>query len=244
MSAFRGHDLLKKVPGHENYLLRFLYSTSFNVPTAFQRMKSFYELLVESPEWFAKEGPLSQKSLIEKDIRILTPFKDRGGRPIYLQKIGNLNPSTMQPTDVICIDDYWLEYALDDANGRENGMCIIIDLKKLSWRMMRWCTPYLTSTMLKKVDVLPVKEFKIHVVNSSFVANTLIKLIWPFVNDRIRKMVTFHFDGLESLHDFIEPHNLLSEYGGTATLDFQDCYEKLYTKNLEIRENFKTYRIL
>jgi hypothetical protein len=51
-------------------------------------MKSFYELLVESPEWFAKEGPLSQKSLIEKDIRILTPFKDRGGRPIYLQKIG------------------------------------------------------------------------------------------------------------------------------------------------------------
>lgn len=96
----------------------------------------------------------------------------------------------MQPTDVICIDDYWLEYALDDANGRENGMCIIIDLKKLSWRMMRWCTPYLTSTMLKKVDVLPVKEFKIHVVNSSFVANTLIKLIWPFVNDRIRKMVS------------------------------------------------------
>jgi hypothetical protein len=86
--SFAEHDLLKKVPNNESYLLRFLYSTSFDVPAAFRRMRSFYEFLVEHPEWFAKDGPLNQKSLIEKDIRILTSLKDRGGRPIFLLKIG------------------------------------------------------------------------------------------------------------------------------------------------------------
>jgi hypothetical protein len=153
-------------------------------------MRSFYEFLVEHPEWFAKDGPLSQKSLIEKDIRILTSLKDRGGRPIFLLKIGNLNPSTMELLDVIRIDDYWLEYIVDDPNLRENGLCVIVDLKNLSLRMMKWSTPYLVRTFLKKLQVLPIKEYRFHVVNSSFVANTFIKIIWPLVNDRLKKMVS------------------------------------------------------
>lgn len=48
-----------------------------------------YEFMVECPEWFTKEGPLSRRSIIEKNIRILTVNKDRDGRQIYIVKTGN-----------------------------------------------------------------------------------------------------------------------------------------------------------
>lgn len=51
-------------------------------------MKTFYELLLEFPEWFTIDSPLKKKHIIEQNIRVALPETDKEGRPIYLVKLG------------------------------------------------------------------------------------------------------------------------------------------------------------
>lgn len=51
-------------------------------------MKTFYELLLEFPEWFTTDSPLKKKHIIEQNIRVALPESDKEGRPIYLVKLG------------------------------------------------------------------------------------------------------------------------------------------------------------
>lgn len=56
-------------------------------------MKTFYELLLEFPEWFTIDSPLKKKHIIEENIRVALPETDKEGRPIYLVKLGLLQKS-------------------------------------------------------------------------------------------------------------------------------------------------------
>lgn len=51
-------------------------------------MKTYYELILEYPDWYSKPAPLDKKSLIDKDLRIIIPQHDKEGRPIYIAKLG------------------------------------------------------------------------------------------------------------------------------------------------------------
>lgn len=95
----------------------------------------------------------------------------------------------MNIVDIVGIDDCWVEFLAEDLNFRLKGLCVIVDIGNLTWRMYKWCTPYLIRTFFKKVNTWPIKEYRIHVVNSNFVANSLIKIIWPFVNEKLKKVV-------------------------------------------------------
>ncbi|XP_044266196.1 alpha-tocopherol transfer protein-like isoform X1 [Tribolium madens] len=241
-NLMKGNDILKYVPSNDDYLLRFLYTTSFDVIEAFKLMKLHYEFMLECPEWFTKDGPLSRKYIIEKNIRVLTPYRDRDGRQIYIIKTGNLDPSKMELFDVVGIDDCWVEFLADDLNFRQKGLCVIVDIANLTWRMYKWCTPYLTRTFMRKINTWPIKEYRIHVVNTNFIANSIIKIIWPFVNEHLKKVIKFHFDDWESLHEYINPNELPPEYRGSAVIDYKECYRNLFKKNDEIVNNFRTYR--
>lgn len=94
--------------------------------------------------------------------------------------------------DIVPIDDFWAEYYQLDANTplRTKGVCVIIDIADFHIKFMKYLTPHNIRTVLKRIQAMPIKEYKFHVVNYSFLVNAAYKIIWPFLPDSIRKCVS------------------------------------------------------
>ncbi|KAJ8960657.1 hypothetical protein NQ314_006049 [Rhamnusium bicolor] len=241
----KNNESLNKLQSDDAYLERFLYSTNFVVEKAFKRMKMFYDLLEEHPQWFAMGPPLAKKVIIEKDIRLLTSVYDKVGRPVYIVKIGNMSWKTMDlVSDVVSVDDIFMEWLLANDPATRNGISIIIDISNFSWNLMRWLTPSNIKIILRRIQTMPVKQFKYHLVNSSLLIHAAINIIWPFLSPHIRDEVKFHFDDWNSLYEYIDREVLPPEYGGTNNMDFTKYREQVYQNNEEIANSFRINREL
>lgn len=240
-------DLIKnsdtKISTDQNYLLRYLYGTDFNAEEAFKKVKASAEHILECPEWYRKDGPLTIKKIIDEGPRVILPDFDKEGRPIFLLKNGKLNPSTMPLYDVIAVDDVWLEAVLSkNPELAGKGLCVIMDIKDQNWRLSKWMQPNNVRQSMKKIENLPFKDYKIHVVNNSWWISLAIKMTWPFLPQRYKDMIKFHFNNMESFYEYIDPKVLPPEYGGTKELTYAEIFEKLYARNDEIFRSYESYR--
>ncbi|XP_018569350.1 retinaldehyde-binding protein 1 [Anoplophora glabripennis] len=227
----------------EAYLKRYLYSTNFVVERAFKKMKMFYDLLGEHPQWFTTDPPTEKKNIIEQDIRILTREHDNQGRPIYIVKIGNMNANAMDLVgDVVPVDDFFIEYLLSTDPAYQHGICVIIDVSNLPWNILKWLTPGNIKVALRRMQTMPLKEYKIHVVNSSRILNIAVNIIWPFLPQQIKDGIQFHFDDWDSLHKHVNKEVLPPEFGGYCSMDFTKLREELYERDVEIANNLRINR--
>lgn len=51
-------------------------------------------------------------------------------------------------------------------------------------------------------------------INYSLLINTCYNIVYPFMNERSKELVIFH-SNLTSLHKYLDPEMLPSEYGGS-----------------------------
>lgn len=51
----------------------------------------------------------------------------------------------------------------------------------------------------------------------------------------------FHYEDMDSLHEYISPDQLPPEYGGTAEVDYEGVIQNLLNRNAEISERLKFY---
>lgn len=94
------------------------------------------------------------------------------------------------PREQAQICDILVETVLDDPIIQANGTSIIVDMKGYPWSILKWLTPTNVKACAKKLDAYPIKEILYHVVNTSILVNASIKLLWPFLNDRLKNMVS------------------------------------------------------
>lgn len=94
------------------------------------------------------------------------------------------------PQEQARIIEMWLETILDDPITQANGLSVIVDMSDYSWKILGWFTPTNIKTAAKKIDLYPIKELLYHIVNTSFFLNASIKIVWPFLNDRLKNMVS------------------------------------------------------
>lgn len=105
-----------------------------------------------------------------------------------------MNYSTMDLLeDIIPIDDFWAEYyELDPSSAlTTKGVCIIIDIRNLQAKIMRYATPHNVKKILHRIQAEPVKEYTFHVVNNSLWVHTAVKILWRFLPESIKNAVSF-----------------------------------------------------
>lgn len=102
-------------------------------------------------------------------------------------------------------------------------------LCRLPLSLLKWLTPKHSSVMTRKADVAPLAIYY-HVVNSSGLMKVIMPVIFQFMSSETRERVFFHYDNWPSLHKFIEPEKLPSEYGGTTELDYENLRRLLYDR--------------
>ncbi|KAF2891078.1 hypothetical protein ILUMI_15095 [Ignelater luminosus] len=225
-------DVLKKLRTEEIYLLRFLHCENFNVAEALQRIKAYCNLLIDQPLWFGKASPLEKKEKIEFKDKVFLDGRDKAGRPVLILKTGKIRVSDINFAEQAVILDYWFELVLDDSQTQATGVSAIVDMDGYSWKYLSWFTPSNVRVAAKKMNLYPIRDIVIHVVNTSLLLNASIKIIWPFLNERLKNMFKFHFANWSSLHEHINPDILPPEYGGNGPeLDFEDGIRILFDQD-------------
>ncbi|KAG5872753.1 hypothetical protein JTB14_016190 [Gonioctena quinquepunctata] len=236
-------DIPESLYNDDIHLERFLYGADFDVEKAFKKIKMFNDLVNQYPEWFTESAPIDKKEQVNLGIMMALPDCDKEGRPIIMTKLGKIDVDNISVFDILALDDFWYEYILcTDPKTAAKGLSLVYDVKNYSFKMMKWLRPDNIRISLKKMEALPFKEIKFHVVNSSFLINTVTKIVWPFLPDSMKKRVKFHYSDWNSLYREIDREVLPPEYGGNKNLEPTQIYEKLYAKNDEIVRNFKLQR--
>lgn len=90
--------------------------------------------------------------------------------------------------DMVAVDDIWIESILLKF-ASANGLCVLIDIANLPWRALKWLTPHNIKIALRKIQCLPFKDYRFHVVNDSMLVHAAIKIIWPFLPEHLKDMV-------------------------------------------------------
>lgn len=79
---------------------------------------------------------------------------------------------------------------MDEPQTQEKGLCVVLDCEGYSWKIFKWLTPHNMRVSSKLMDIYPVKQYKVHVVNTSALVNASVKIMWPFLSQRIKDMVS------------------------------------------------------
>lgn len=105
--------------------------------------------------------------------------------------LGNIDASKMNFLDIVAVDDIWLESILSkQPESAAKGLCVILDIKDQSWKLSKWLHPHNIRQSVKKLDSLPFKDYRVHVVNNVWWISLGIKLLWPFMPQRFKNVVS------------------------------------------------------
>lgn len=87
----------------------------------------------------------------------------------------------MQYTDAAIIDDLWIELLLSDPTTQKNGISIITDCKGMSTMILKWLSPKNCKVGAAKLEMFPVKDWTIHLVNMGPIFKACVMLVKPFL---------------------------------------------------------------
>lgn len=230
-----------KIRDDDKFLLRYLRWLSFDPDTAFNKMKDIYKFRAEKKEWHCSKPPCEYEDILALNAQVMLSDRDRRGRRVYLVKIGNIDTNKKNVTiyRLNQVDDMWMEVAMEEEETQKNGLAAIVDMEGYSLKLFRWLTPNNISTGSRKFYNLAFPSIDIHVVNTSFLMNTSIALVFPFLDSKVKEHIHFHNTDWPSLHKHINPEILPQEYGGhVPSLDYVKLRSVLYDNSEKLIELF------
>lgn len=98
----------------------------------------------------------------------------------------------MDFVDLIAVDDIWLEW-FQMNSGPNKSLCMLIDMGKLQFKCLKWLTPQNINFCIKKLQCLPFQSYMFHVVNNSILVGAIVKIVWPWLPEDIKKLVSIRF---------------------------------------------------
>lgn len=219
--------------------VRYLYTTSFHVQKAYDRLVQWYTLKKNNPQWFASKSLSNYLRLLDKNIHCMLESRDSKDRRVYVIKLGNIVVSEQPCHELSNIDDLWLEAILDETPTQANGTVFVLDLKGIPYSILKYLTPNNCRIGARKAELVPLRVMEYHLVNGGFLLNAIVSLVFPFLSEESKKNIHFHnsSNNFSSLHNFVNPEALPQEYGGTLDqIDFLKCRELLIEREEKILE--------
>lgn len=95
----------------------------------------------------------------------------------------------MDIVDLLAVSDIFGEYFLQLPEVLTKGVCGIVDIKGLRWKCIKWATPHNILTGLKRLETMPLKNYRVHIINTSLIVNAFLTIIIPFLPQYIKDVV-------------------------------------------------------
>ncbi|XP_067140095.1 alpha-tocopherol transfer protein-like [Centruroides vittatus] len=225
------------------FLLSFLRARKFDKEKAIKLLRNYYSTRKKFPNIFGEFNPSAVKKYLDMKMIGYLPHTDQDGSVLGIGRCPCWDPSKVHVSEVVKCFIMFLDMAITGHIIQVNGIVIILDAEKLSWRHVLQLTP---STLFCIVSIvfqsIPVSYKAIHVINIGPLVYAFYTAFRPFLPYKIKKRLHFHSSGIESLHKFISPQHLPVEYGGQLPpLDVTECNESIMKFQEYFEDNQKYF---
>lgn len=198
------------------FLLRFLRARTFHTEKAYRLLCRYYTFKDEHPQMHENVNLDKLHSVGDDGIINVLPYREQTGRRILINKMGKWNPSSYGIEDLFRATLAVLELAILEPRGQVLGGVCIFDLGGLSLQHAWHVTPAVADQVLQLMGgSFPIRTHAIHIVNQSWIFDTVFAIFKPLLDEKMRDRIFFHGSDMESLHRHVEPKFLPGIYGGT-----------------------------
>lgn len=94
--------------------------------------------------------------------------------------------------DIVPVDDLWgTLFQFDPLSiASTKGVCVILDIANFELKFLKFLTPQNIKTAVSRIQMMPIREYRFHIINKSMLINVAIKLIWNFLPTSIQEVVS------------------------------------------------------
>lgn len=228
----------------DKFLLSFLRARKFERERAIKLLKNYYSSREKNQDIFAEFNPLAVKKYLDMKVVGYLEQTDQDGRVLAIGKTPRWDPSKIHLKEILKCTLMLQDMVLTEHIFQVNGLVMILDAETLSWRHTFQLTP---STIHSVISLLfgstPVSYKEIHIINIGRFVHAFLAAFMPFLPYKIKKRLYLHSSGMESLHKFIDPKYLPSDFGGELpAFDPTQCNERLLEHQQFFMDNEKYWK--
>jgi len=171
---------------------------------------------------------------IVKELRtckVLAPpnARDKIGAQIVYFSPRFHQPHDSTPYDVFRMVYYLIDHLVEDITTQRFGFTIIVDLRGAGWRNFESKLPQVFVKNMQ--NRFPGRLHTILILNPPKLFKMMYSMVKPFVPDKYLSKI--NVVDLQQLQQFVDPNNLLPEYGGAMDFDQASFINMLVTKDTQ-----------
>jgi hypothetical protein len=193
--------------------------TNFNLNQAKEWLIRFWKYRTENPQWFTNRDLLKNPSMVdiaETAYCIQLPKETKDQQRIFLMRVGHYDTTKYSLDDVTKYAFAVTDILNTQPAAQLYGFIILLDFSNIKLQHVRQFTPDHTRRYVECWEKMyPVHLHQIHFYNYPGLFDPVLHLFRMFLAKDLKDKIHLHpRSSNESLHQYIDPELLPSEYGG------------------------------
>ncbi|EDW78783.2 uncharacterized protein Dwil_GK12625 [Drosophila willistoni] len=214
------HPHIKKCRTDAVFLLRFLRTKKFSVPSACEMLERYLTIRQLFPQWFQQldiNDPAINE-IFENGYLVPLPQRDSSGRQVIFSRAAKFDPYKFTSVQMARVHSLICEALLDDEDSQVAGYVYINDESGMNMGFVSlWSLTDLRSIVKCIQNSTPMRHKETHFVNIPHYANRIIELGVSMLSDKLKKRIIVH-KNVDILKSKIDAEILPKEYGGTMPM--------------------------
>ena len=199
-------------------LLAFLRGCKFDLDRTRRKIREYYKMRAEVPEWFGNRDPGRPEILELLKLGVFVPLdKLHDNRHVVIIRTAAHDPKKHSQDDVFKVGKMILDVlAAENELLQIYGVVAIFDMKNVSLAHARQLPPARIKKAVNAWQNYHCRPKQLEFVNAPVYVNVLLNVFKSFMSKKLRGRVRVHFGGLETLREEMGEGILPAEYGGTG----------------------------
>ncbi|XP_017474739.1 PREDICTED: clavesin-2-like isoform X1 [Rhagoletis zephyria] len=230
-----------------SFLNRFLYAKKFDCEAALDLLIK-YLLYKENNKHILQKLSIFDEN-IQTSLRDGNPSvlkqRDRKGRKVLTFAAANWDTNKYSMEDVFRALLLSFDKLLENVENQALGFVVIVDWTNFTYKQSTHISAKTLKLMIEGLqDCMPVKFKGIHFIGQPWYVDVVLRVIKPFLNEKIKRRLLVHGTNLTTLHSMVSKDILPPDLGGEGpAINTLDWYHYLLesSQNCESR---KSYRLI
>nr|AEE63058.1 unknown [Dendroctonus ponderosae] len=202
----------------DKYILPFLRGCKFNLTKTKMKLKNYYMMKRDRPEWFSNRNPLLPEIQALVKLGAFVPLKHtQDNKMVIIIRTAAHDPKIHTWNDVFKVGKMILDVACQEiVNAQIFGVIAIFDMTGMGFTHYKSMTPTLIKNVVFAWRNYHVRPKQLEYINSPTYINIALRIFKSFMTEKMRGRVKVHFGGVEEAQTIVAKDILPVEYGGSG----------------------------
>nr|ACO15206.1 Alpha-tocopherol transfer protein [Caligus clemensi] len=227
----------------KNACAMFLRGGSLNLDKSLDLLQVYLQNKVNCAHYFLKDDVERLSYVLGMNTHSITSRRDVEGRRVFIFRPGKWETDKVDLSDLYCLSAMLCELIATEPKSQIAGTLVVYDGEGFGYPQLRSVGVKDAKDTADFMNVFPVWFRGIHIVRHPFVFKLAYNLVYPFLSENAKEVIHFHGNDMKSLHRYVDPRILPSEYEGFAeTFSPQELTDTLSDLQ-EYYRNVKSWKL-